>query len=290
MPETKETTGIWISEITFGVKDLSWSEKILLEKMNSLDNSEKGCYASNQFLADFLGNSANSMGNMLSSLVKRGFLIRLYCDGHNRGYRSPLHHPEPPQFYEGQDIEPSQKSEGYEEEPSQNYEGYKEKPSQNYEGSDEPSQKSEANLHKKVMVTPQIKPNEPSLFCEQSNRDKEEEIKENICGGEYTPRRRGREEPAAAANSPPIIKPKTTNEKLDGLQKKYPWLDVQKVRKKYLAFCHEHKREPKWQIFEEKWLKTEFEPMEFEETKTILTDNEALAMLNAKKNGGRNGI
>lgn len=90
----QEIQGIWISEITIAVKDLSWADKALLEKMNQLDNSEKGCFASNQYLADFLGIKKQSAANAVTSLVKRKFLHRIWSDGKNRGYRSVLHHPE----------------------------------------------------------------------------------------------------------------------------------------------------------------------------------------------------
>jgi hypothetical protein len=69
--------------------------------------------------------------------------------------------------------------------------------------------------------------------------------------------------PPAAAESPPLTqtKSKAKEARLDALQTKYPQHDVRKVREKYLRWCSDNQKEAKWEIFEEKWLKTEFKTM-----------------------------
>jgi hypothetical protein len=155
--------GITITKYTFNDPDLSWAERVLIEKIHLYDNDEKGCFASNKTLADFVGVKENSLANMLSSLTARNKISRISFDGKNRGYRSRLH---PAKHI----SEPSQKSETSEE-ASQNNEGY---PSQFYEASPEPSQKNDGNLHKKVIQEPSQK----SEHIKKENKDEYLEKKE----------------------------------------------------------------------------------------------------------------
>jgi len=59
----------------------TWTEKLLLIEINSLDKGD-GCYASNKYLASFLGISGGHVANLLSKLRKLGWIK--YIDESNK--------------------------------------------------------------------------------------------------------------------------------------------------------------------------------------------------------------
>lgn len=75
--------GVWIPKEIYLNPDLSWTEKILLIEIHSLQG-EEGCYASNQYLAEFLGIKEGSLANMLTKLKEAG-LIK--CEGYGKSRR-----------------------------------------------------------------------------------------------------------------------------------------------------------------------------------------------------------
>jgi len=91
--------GIFIPAWLYLETSLSWTEKILIIEINSLDKDgakrengdDLGCYASNQYLAKFVGIQESSMANMISKLKKAGWITQLWFDGRNRGLRSKLY-------------------------------------------------------------------------------------------------------------------------------------------------------------------------------------------------------
>lgn len=84
----RDFKGVWIPKEIYLNKDLSWTEKILLIEIDSLDNdTEKGCFASNLYLAEFLGISEGTCANIISDLKKKGYIYQVYFDGRNRGLR-----------------------------------------------------------------------------------------------------------------------------------------------------------------------------------------------------------
>lgn len=84
----RDFKGVWIPKGIYLNKDLSWSEKILIIEIDSLDNSEdKGCFASNKYLAEFIGISESAMANMISKLKSKEFIYQVFFDGRNRGLR-----------------------------------------------------------------------------------------------------------------------------------------------------------------------------------------------------------
>lgn len=88
----RDFKGIWIPKEIYLNKGLSWSEKLLLIEIDSLDTHEtRGCYASNAYLAEFLQLSPGRVANMISSLREREYLKQLFFDGHNRGLRTRFH-------------------------------------------------------------------------------------------------------------------------------------------------------------------------------------------------------
>lgn len=84
--------GVWLPRFLYLDPRFSWSEKILLCEIDSLDVSEKGCYASNAYLAAFLGlKNPKTVSNMVSSLIDRGCVAVVWRNGPKRGLRSLIH-------------------------------------------------------------------------------------------------------------------------------------------------------------------------------------------------------
>ncbi len=73
----RDFKGVWIPKEIYLAEGLCWTEKILLVEINSLEN-EKGCFASNEHFAKFLGVSKDRVSKMISGLVKKGYVtVRL---------------------------------------------------------------------------------------------------------------------------------------------------------------------------------------------------------------------
>lgn len=85
--DKRDFKGVWISKELYLDKNLSWIEKILLVEIDSLDNSEMGCFASNAYLAEFLNVSEGRCANMISDLKKRSYLYQSFFDGRVRGLK-----------------------------------------------------------------------------------------------------------------------------------------------------------------------------------------------------------
>lgn len=76
-------TGVWIPKEIYLSKDLNWTQKILFVEIQSLDNGE-GCYASNEYLSEFLGVSKQTISDSISKLKKLGFIKQVSFDGKTR--------------------------------------------------------------------------------------------------------------------------------------------------------------------------------------------------------------
>jgi hypothetical protein len=87
MKENRDFKGVWIPKDIWLNTDLSIIEKVLLVEIDSLDNSERGCFASNEYLASFVQLSEGRVANIISDLKKRKFIIQVFFDGRNRGLR-----------------------------------------------------------------------------------------------------------------------------------------------------------------------------------------------------------
>jgi hypothetical protein len=87
MKENRDFKGVWIPKEVWLNKNLSIIEKCLLVEIDSLDNSERGCFASNEYLANFFKLSESRMANIISDLKKRGFINQIFFDGRQRGLR-----------------------------------------------------------------------------------------------------------------------------------------------------------------------------------------------------------
>lgn len=63
----RDFKGIWIPKEIYLLKDLNWTQKILLIEIHSLDNGE-GCFATNQYFANFLDVSTWTISTSISKL------------------------------------------------------------------------------------------------------------------------------------------------------------------------------------------------------------------------------
>lgn len=74
----REFKGIWIPSEIWCNKDLSWTEKIMLREIDSLqDNQEGGCYASNSYFAEFFQLSKSRVSEIVSCLVRKKYVRSL---------------------------------------------------------------------------------------------------------------------------------------------------------------------------------------------------------------------
>ena len=79
--------GVWIPKEVYLDERLTWSEKILIVEVDSLDNG-RGCFASNQYLANFIGVNRTTISTAISKLVKLGYIVR---KGTKQGQRRYLY-------------------------------------------------------------------------------------------------------------------------------------------------------------------------------------------------------
>jgi hypothetical protein len=87
MKENRDFKGVWIPKETWLNIDLSIIEKVLLVEIDSLDNSERGCFASNEYLSKFVQLSESRVAHIISDLRKRNYLRVVFTDGRNRGLK-----------------------------------------------------------------------------------------------------------------------------------------------------------------------------------------------------------
>lgn len=69
----RDFKGIWIARDVWLSKDLTLQEKVFYVEIDSLDN-EEGCWANNQYFADFFDLSTVRVSEVINSLVKKGYV------------------------------------------------------------------------------------------------------------------------------------------------------------------------------------------------------------------------
>jgi hypothetical protein len=77
----RQFRGIWICAAIWEDENLTLAERCLIAEVDSLTHAERGCYASNEFLAKRLRLSPVHMNGMLSDLTRWRFLVRLAFNG-----------------------------------------------------------------------------------------------------------------------------------------------------------------------------------------------------------------
>ena len=81
--EKRQFLGIWIPKEIYLNNELSWTDKILVIEILSLDN-ERGCFASNDYFAEFLGVTKTTISTSISKLKELGFIEQISFDGRTR--------------------------------------------------------------------------------------------------------------------------------------------------------------------------------------------------------------
>lgn len=88
--QLRKFKGVWIDRAVWLDQRLNALEKIILVEIDSLDNGEKGCFASNQYLADFCQCSERQVSRAISKLTDLGYLKSGGFNGRSRIVRSCL--------------------------------------------------------------------------------------------------------------------------------------------------------------------------------------------------------
>ena len=88
--ENRQFKGIWIDRKIWLDERISALDKIILAEIDSLDTTEEGCYASNEYLAKFCQCSASKVSSSISKLIEGGYLSVEKFDGRIRYLKSRL--------------------------------------------------------------------------------------------------------------------------------------------------------------------------------------------------------
>ena len=98
MNESRDFKGVWIPKKVWLDTRLNALDKIILMEIDSLDQGEKGCYASNEHLAEFCQCSKTKVSTAISKLIECGYLYIQNFDGRKRELKSRVSN------FERQDI------------------------------------------------------------------------------------------------------------------------------------------------------------------------------------------
>lgn len=90
MNESRDFKGVWIPKKVWLDTRLNALDKVILMEIDSLDQGEKGCYASNEHLAEFCQCSKTKVSTAISKLIECGYLYIQNFDGRKRELKSRL--------------------------------------------------------------------------------------------------------------------------------------------------------------------------------------------------------
>lgn len=90
MEQQREFKGIWIDRVVWLDERLSALDKCIFAEIDSYSLNEKGCYASNKYLAEFCQCSESQISKSISKLIKYGYLQCLSFNGRQRVLQSSL--------------------------------------------------------------------------------------------------------------------------------------------------------------------------------------------------------
>ena len=74
MESQRQFKGIWIPKEIWLDRNLNALDKIILMEINSLDDGENGCYASNKYLAEFCQCTETKVSTTISKLKELGYI------------------------------------------------------------------------------------------------------------------------------------------------------------------------------------------------------------------------
>lgn len=72
--EERKFKGIWIPKEIWLTDELSLQEKVVLVEIDSLDDEETGCYASNKYFADFFKLTNGRISQIIKQLQQKGYI------------------------------------------------------------------------------------------------------------------------------------------------------------------------------------------------------------------------
>lgn len=80
----RDFKGVWIPRTVWLDDRLNALDKVILTEIDSLDNGERGCYASNKHIAEFCQCSETKVSTAISKLIKLGYITVQKFDGRQR--------------------------------------------------------------------------------------------------------------------------------------------------------------------------------------------------------------
>lgn len=86
----RDFKGIWIPAEVWLDERLNPLEKVILMEIDSLDCGDKGCYASNEHIAEFCKCSESKVAHTVTRLIELGYVSRESFDGRQRILQSRL--------------------------------------------------------------------------------------------------------------------------------------------------------------------------------------------------------
>lgn len=86
----RDFKGVWIPKEVWLDTRLNSLDKVILTEIDSLDQGERGCYASNKHIADFCQCGETKVSLAISKLVELGYLNIQSFDGRQRELKSNL--------------------------------------------------------------------------------------------------------------------------------------------------------------------------------------------------------
>lgn len=86
----RDFKGVWIPKAVWLDNRLNALDKIILAEIDSLDQGELGCYASNKYIAQFCQCSETKVSTAISKLIEYGYLFVKSFDGRTRILKSSL--------------------------------------------------------------------------------------------------------------------------------------------------------------------------------------------------------
>ena len=90
MGEERQFKGIWIPKEIWLDDNLSALDKVILAEIDSLDDEETGCYASNEHIAAFCKCSKGNVSRAISKLIQSGYIYIKSFDGRKRVLKSKI--------------------------------------------------------------------------------------------------------------------------------------------------------------------------------------------------------
>lgn len=93
----RDFKGVWIPADIWLDTRLSALDKIILAEIDSLDVRGRGCYANNEYIAEFCQCSVSKVSHSISLLTKAGYIVQEKSNGRQRVLKTRLSWGEPPE-------------------------------------------------------------------------------------------------------------------------------------------------------------------------------------------------